>query len=196
LTEPVFLDIGAHEGQSLQQALECGMSHVYAFEPMPREFDLLTDRFGGDPRVTLFNYGLSDATGEREVFGTNDTFEASVYRTSWVPADAPTTVCDFVRATEWFDEHLTDSGPVFAKLNCEGSEVDILSDLERSGRIWKLAAVLVAFDIALVAGQGHREHAIRNRLGHIGFVGRLDLMAAYPGDNCLRSWLADVAVAA
>lgn len=193
MADGVFLDIGAHSGQTLRQALAHGFDHIYAFEPMPREFDLLQATYGDDPRVTLLNYGLSNVSGCQFMYGTNDSYEASVYRTSWVAADADETICRFVDASEWFDNHLTDDAPVYCKINCEGSEVDILSSLLASGQIWKVAAMLVAFDIALVESEAHREHEVRNDLTDAGFH-RLALMAAYKKPTYLRDWLADLRV--
>lgn len=177
----VFLDIGAHRGMTVDAALDYGFEHVYAFEPMPREFAELEAFYGNDPRVTLCNFGLSDETGQRPVYGTNDRYEASIHRgSSWVQDDAPVTVCEFVNATDWFRDNLPDGALAVCKMNCEASEADIFDSLIDSLEIWKIAAVTICWDVRLVPGLEHREAKVRRRFARMGFH-QWHLLAACKG---------------
>lgn len=177
----VFLDIGAHRGMTVEAALDYGFDRVFAFEPMPREFAELEDAYGTDPRVTLCNFGLSDATGARTMYGTNDRFEASIHRTSWVAEDAPSTECEFVNATDWFRANLPEGTQAVVKMNCEASEADIFDSLIASKEIWKIAAVTICWDVRLVPGMEHREGRVRRGFSRIGFNGRWHMLAACKG---------------
>jgi hypothetical protein len=42
------------------------------------------------------------------------------------------------RARDWFQEHVSDDDEVYVKLNCKGSECDILDDLLDSNEIRKV----------------------------------------------------------
>lgn len=166
---------------TVEAALDYGFDYVFAFEPMPREFAELVEAYGADPRVTLCNFGLSDASGSRAMYGANDCFEASIHRTSWVADDAPTTECEFVNATDWFRANLPESTEAVVKMNCEASEADIFDSLMASGEIWKIAAVTICWDVRLVAGMEHREREVRRGFSRIGFNQRWHMLAACKG---------------
>ena len=190
----IFLDIGAHEGQTVEAVSDMDFDRIFAFEPMPEQYARLVERFGDLPNVTLLPFGLSDVTGTLPVFGSNENLEASVYPMGGTVDELIVTVCDFVSASEWFKANLTDEDTVYAKINCEGSEVDILSDLVESGEIWKLHSVTVCFDVQNIPGQEHREWETRQAMDDIGFnVGRWHLFGAAQGEthrDRILDWMA------
>lgn len=192
----VFLDIGAYEGETVEAVIGMGFDQVYAFEPMPTQFAELARRFGNRPDVTLLNYGLSDMTCDRPVYGSNEHYEASVYPEAPQIDDQIVTRCSFVKATDWFRDNLEPGDRVVAKVNCEGSEVDILDDLIESGEIWTLEAVTICFDINRFEGREHRETQTRNSLATIGFdIPRWHLFGAAQGEthqDRIRDWLQSV----
>lgn len=185
-----FVDIGAHNGMTVEAALECGFDRVYAFEPMPREFAALTAAYGNDPRVQLHNFGLSNATGSRTMYGSNDNHAASIHRTAWQVDPDATTECKFVDAGEWFRDHAPQG--VVVKINCEGSECDIFDSLIDAGQMDKIRTVVICFDVRLVPGLAYREDEIRARFAEIGFD-RWHLFGAFKGathKDRIREWLA------
>lgn len=192
----VFLDIGAHRGMTVDAALDYGFDHVYAFEPMPRECAVLEKFYGDDPRVTLCHFGLSDATGPRLVYGTNDRYEASIHRgSSWVQDGAPATLCEFVNATDWFAAHLPEGTQAVCKMNCEASEADIFDCLIDSLEIWKIAAVTICWDVRLVPGLENRERDVRRKFARMGFT-QWHMLAACKGPTHkarIWEWLDDLA---
>lgn len=167
----IFLDVGAHNGQTLQEVVlpGYGFETIYAFEPMPTQYEILVERFARDPRVRIFNYGLADSTGPRPVYGDNSRLEASIYSTKEdVDADV-VTECAFYSASEFFRDYIPVGGTVIVKLNCEGAEVPILRDLADSGEIWKATNVMIDFDIRRVVGYETEAAAVIERLDAIGF---------------------------
>lgn len=190
----VFLDIGAHDGMTVDAVKDLDFDRIYAFEPMPTQFAELERRFGLDPDVTLLNFGLSDRTGCREMYGSNDNLEASVHSSGATVDETVVCDCEFVSASEWFRDNLTGDDEVYAKLNCEGSEVDILDDLVVTGEIWKLHSVTVCFDVQNIPGQEHREWETRQAMEAVGFnVGRWHLFGAAKGlthRDRLLDWMA------
>jgi len=190
----IFLDIGAHEGQTVEAVSDMDFDRIFAFEPMPEQYARLVERFGDREDITLLNFGLSNVTATLPVYGGNDHLEASVYPTGATVDEGVVTECDFVSATEWFEGNLTDSDEVYVKINCEGSEVDILGDLVESGEIWKIHSVTVCFDVQNILGQEHREWETRQAMDEIGFnVGRWHLFGAAVGDthrDRLLDWMA------
>jgi len=166
----IFLDVGAHEGLTLEVVADYGFDHIYSFEPMPEQFAILEQRFGDRPDITLLNYGLSNRTCELPVYGSNSEYEASVYQAPGRIDDSIKTTCRFVRATDWVRDNLDDSAsPIIAKLNCEGSEADILEDLIISEEIWRFGNIAIAFDIRRFPQGEYRYRALRDKFEEINF---------------------------
>lgn len=182
----VFLDVGAHEGQTLEAVVDMDFEHIYAFEPMPAQFARLQALFGDLPNVTLRNVGLAARNGAALVYGTNDDMEASLYPAKRDVDSETVTLCEFVRASDFFAD-LPEG--LIVKLNCEGAEVEILNDLIASGQIWKIANVLIDFDVRKIAGMEHLEDETLKRLADIGF----DRYSGWPQgathQDRIRAWL-------
>lgn len=153
----IFLDVGSHNGQTLAEVTKdiYDFSEIHAFEPMPNEYTAIRLAYGRIPSLKLHNYGLADFTGPSLIYGTNAICEASMYPTK-VDVDATViTECNFMRASMFFTT-LPDE-PIVVKMNCEGAEIPILTDLILSGEISRITHLTVDFDILRV--QGHEGEA-------------------------------------
>lgn len=194
MSRRVFLDIGAYRGETVEAVVDMGYDAIHSFEPMPREFAELDRRYGTVEHVHLHNFGLSDAHGTVPVYGTNDRYEASVYPALGFADEEVVTWCPMVDASDWFLANLGLDDEVDCKINCEGSEVDILASLTASGQIWKLARVTICFDISRVPEHAHREGEVRAAMEEIGFkIPRYHLFGAARGhthQDRIRHWLA------
>jgi len=104
---------------------------------------------------------------------------------------AHSTTCKFVRASEWFRDHLTDKDEVYMKINCEGCEADIIEDLLDSDEYRKITALCVAFDVRKIPSQVHREDEIKSRLKHRSYKNYVDLDSVYDGSHprAMEKWL-------
>jgi FkbM family methyltransferase len=166
----IFLDVGAHVGQTVEEVVKprYGFDQIYAFEPMPVQFRYLSDRFEDDARVEPRNFGLSDASGVVNLYGSNREMEASIYAEKNDADEHVVTECRMLEASEFIDT-LPDDATIIMKLNCEGAEIPILNNLVNTGRIHRLHNVMIDFDIRKVAGQEHLEKATLKRFGAVGF---------------------------
>ncbi|WP_415921961.1 FkbM family methyltransferase [Tateyamaria sp. SN6-1] len=166
----VFLDVGGHLGQTIDEVIKplYAFDVIYCFEPFPPCADILTDKFD-DPRFQLMRYGLSNTTGPL-TFHTNGAGDmgASV-KTHADDQKTIKTECQFVRATEFFQAHIADDDLVVMKLNCEGSECDIMNDLMDSGEVFKIDNVMIDFDVRKYPNHAHEEPALKARMAEIGF---------------------------
>lgn len=167
----VFLDVGAHEGQTLAEVVkpQWAFDRIYAFEPMPRQLKVLEEGYRDCDQVYLRDYGLADKTAVLPVYGKNDGMEASLFAAKRDVDETFVTKCLFVRASQWFESNVAHEDTVICKLNCEGAEVTILNDLIDSGEIHKLDHVMIDFDIRKVTGEEHREPDVLERLWRVGF---------------------------
>lgn len=157
----VFLDVGAHTGETVRAVIGPGYAfdRIECFEPVPECCDVL-ERLG-KPKVGVHRFGLWDRTGQHQIYDPGH-LGASVH--SDARPGATQAVVSFVQASEWFRANLSDSDEVYLKLNCEGAECDIIDDLLASGEIHKVKAMLVHFDVRKAPSQAHREAETRLRL--------------------------------
>ncbi|MCK9549638.1 FkbM family methyltransferase [Aquamicrobium sp.] len=166
----VFLDVGGHFGQTLEEVLKPLYSFdvVYCFEPFSAHSTVIRETFS-DPRLKLMDYGLSNVTGQLEFHSDGlDDMGASVKKREG-EAKAMVTRCDFVRASDFFRDHIQADDLVVMKLNCEGSECDIMNDLIDSGEISKIDNVMIDFDVRKYAHLAHEEPKLKKRMTDIGF---------------------------
>lgn len=190
----IFLDVGAHEGQTLEEVTKPSYSfdRIIAFEPMPAQYAHLVARFGAMSAVELLNYGLADATSARPIYGTNDQMEASIYAAKNDVDATVVTWCQILEASEFFRRHITGDDTVIVKLNCEGAEVPILNNLIDTGEIHKIANVMVDFDIRKVVGREVEEEALLARFREVEFTRFVlceDVMVGPTHQDRIANWL-------
>jgi FkbM family methyltransferase len=167
----IFIDVGAHNGETLHVALhpKWGFDRVFALEPASACQKWLAGF--RDPRLTVEPFGLGSASGKVKLHGAG-LLGGSIYedkRHRAVPQELLSTEeIELVRATDWFRTNVPRNAEVFLKLNCEGGEADILDDLLDSGCVEQLRSIYVDFDIRKVPSQAHRQQEIEERLRQDG----------------------------
>jgi FkbM family methyltransferase len=161
----IFLDIGAHVGETLEVVLDprWKFDRVVSFEPAPECWAAL-ERFT-DPRLELCRFGLWD--GDAAVPLNNPGDVGASVAADKDPVDEAT-VCEFRDASAWFAQHVGHEDEVFAKINVEGAEYEVIESLSRSGQLKKLDHLLVHFDVRKSPARAHLEPAIRARLDEAG----------------------------
>lgn len=170
----VFLDIGAHWGETLEEVLSplWRFDAVYAFEPDPECVAVLEQRFAADRatgKLIVVAAALSDRDGEAELFGGNEGGGASLYaEKSDIDPNRRKTI-QLIRTRDFFARTFGPDDLILAKLNCEGGEVPILNDLAASGEINKIARLVVDFDIRKVRGKRSLAKATMNAMRGAGF---------------------------
>ena len=167
----VFLDVGGHFGQTLEEVLKplYAFDVVYCFEPFPSHAKVIRENFA-DPRLKLLDYGLSNVTGPLEFHSAGDDDMGASVKKRDGETKAIVTRCDFVRASEFFRDHVEADDLVVMKLNCEGSECDILNDLMDSGEISKIDNVMIDFDVRKFPHLVDEEPKLMKRMADIGFT--------------------------
>ncbi len=171
----VFLDIGANFGQTLEVALDprYAFDRVYAFEPA-RVCLLQLDRFRDDRLVIEpFGIGAADTTG---LLFEPGTLGGSLYLGAEVSADDVEQI-EIRDASAWLSDNILQTDEVWAKLNCEGSEADIIERLHATGQLSRLDHVLLSLDIERFPEEADRGVTVLAMLEHAGvhFTRREDI---------------------
>jgi FkbM family methyltransferase len=159
----VFLDVGAHRGQTLSAVLEKDFDRIVCFEPVSQHWPVLKDLADGRTRIEPF--GLWNRTSEIELIDPG-TKGAGMWIKDRRRPEVPITreLCKFRRATDWFLDNVAADDRVYMKLNCEGAECDILDDLLDSGEFEKVAFLMVDFDVRKISALRHRQDEVMARL--------------------------------
>src|SRR5437867_1635846 len=120
----VFLDVGAHTGETLRAVRDpkYGFERIFCFEPSASCRKAL--RAVHDSRVTICAFGLWNETCEH-VLHDSGSLGASLFADKF-PTQRLQEPARFVRATDWFRANLDRRDEIYLKLNCEGAEFDIV----------------------------------------------------------------------
>lgn len=124
-SDSVCIDIGCHKGFILDSAIRrCGDGTFYAFEPLPNLAKLLRRKYSAHSRVRVYEYALSERTGEA-VFFIDD--EAPGRSGLYGPArNGRGREHTCVVKTARLDDLLPGIRPRFIKIDVEGAELDVL----------------------------------------------------------------------
>ena len=189
----IFVDVGAHEGQTIDEVRRWGFDVIHAIEPMPAQAKHLRERFAFDPRVVVHEFALSHTSGLTMMYGTNDALEASLYPSKDDVDDHVQTCVRAVRASAFF--RAMPRGCV-VQMNCEGAEIVILEDLLDSGQIARIGHLLVDFDARKVPELHDAPRSIVARLAATG----VDYRTTFPDlpvhGESVACWLRGFRVAA
>ena len=188
----VFLDVGAHVGETLLPAMDLRyrFDKIVCFEPVQACCAVLERLV--DDRVEICHFGLGMESGQQRIHDPG-TLGASVHAEG--PSEGRIETVEIRRASDWFKDEVAEDDDVFLKLNCEGSECDILDDLLRSGEIRKVDSALVDFDVRKVSALAHRETEVTELLEAAGYSQLLRLKEQHRGPThtaTIDDWLRSV----
>ena len=163
----LFLDIGAHHGETARVALEpeFGFDRVCCFDPDPCSWGYLEVLQQTDPRVEFYPFGLWNKNVTVPIYGTG-----RVGCTLF--ADKPVGRRDrvgegvFIKVSDWMASNVSSDDFMIAKLNCEGCECDILDNLMDEDMLEHVHAFYVDFDVRKIPSQAHRQNEVLKRLLH------------------------------
>ncbi len=81
LTEDsVVFDIGGYKGEWAQKIAERYNPYICIFEPVPKFYSLIIEKFKKNPKVSIFNFGLFDKNRVEKLSINHDS--SSIYRSS------------------------------------------------------------------------------------------------------------------
>ncbi len=123
-TNDVCLDVGAHRGETIAWMLEIFNGPIHAFEPVKVNFEACKSRYEKHSRVTLQNLGLSNKTGEAEIFIEENTQTNSLKSTNSSAESLKETI-----SLTTIDSYLSNHGIQtieMLKVDAEGHEMEIL----------------------------------------------------------------------
>jgi FkbM family methyltransferase len=161
----VFLDVGAHIGETLDvvRHAEWAFDSIVCFEPAPECWSQIAAF--ADDRVELCRFGLWDRDEDIELHN-----PGAVGASLWEDKDVVTgsTRCEFRDAATWFRNNVHRDDTVYMKINTEGAEVEMIRCLAAGGQLSKVDHLLVHFDVRKVPSKRHQEAEARTLLETAG----------------------------
>jgi FkbM family methyltransferase len=125
----IFVDVGAHFGQSSLKALnyKFGFDLVIAYEPSKRAQKRLARI--KDSRLRIKPFALGGESGQALLYGTGFLGASLFPDKVGIVEPTQTESIDVKTAHQELGEFLIEGNSVWLKMNCEGSELAILRDL-------------------------------------------------------------------
>lgn len=163
----IFLDLGAHIGETLEVALgsKYSFDKLYCFEPSRECCDVIRAKYK-DKRLVICNYGLWDKDCIMPLYNSGE-LGASVFKDKPNRHGGASRAAKFVSASSWFSQYLNFDDQVYLKINSEGSECVILDDLIYSNQYKKVTVLMVDFDVRKIPSQRHLEKEMRAKLSKL-----------------------------
>ena len=140
----IFIDVGGHRGQALEVALnpKYGFSQYIILEPSSAAFKFLK-KFK-DEKIKLYPFGLGNKQSQTFLYNSG-TPGASIFINKFKNIVFKELV-EIRKASDCLRPHLQNS-KCFIRINCEGSEIEIIEDLLNSQLLENNHSFLVDFDI-------------------------------------------------
>jgi len=160
----IFLDVGAHRGETAKAALLFDFDAVHSFEPAGEQRVVVEEVAQGDRRLTVHPFGLAGRDGTARLYFGKYTTGASLYADKRnVDPDRYEDI-SLRRASDWIRQNLQPDDMILMKINVEGAEVDILEDLEAAGLLPWFRQLLYYPDSRKVPSLRDRGRAVTSRI--------------------------------
>ena len=189
----IFVDVGGAYGQTIEEISGplWKFDLIFSFEPQKTFADNLKKKYGSV--ATIIPAALSDSTGQCNLYG--DGGSASIFSRKRNVDIAKVQVIETISANEFFQDNIGTEDFVLIKLNCEGAEGRILTDLAAGRQLDKVANVMIDFDLRKVRGARRQPRKIMNMLAEQGFDRYFlsdDVMLGKSHAERIRNWLAHI----
>jgi FkbM family methyltransferase len=173
----IFINIGGYDGEVCAKMLnpEFKFDRVICIEPMKNECELIKNKYV-DSRLEVYPFGLWNETCQKKLYSANG-HSASIFRGrvgGRSENDKALQLCDFIKASDFFKEHISKDDYVIVKINCEGAEYEIINDLLDTGEYDKIHGIMIHFDSNGFIKLKERPRKLKDRLNLMGYNNYMD----------------------
>ena len=187
----IFIDVGAHYGETIEEVIKkkYNFDLIYAFEPSKKCLHKLKKY--KSHKIIINNYGLGEKNENRELYSSGK-LGANIYLNN---KNEISEKIKINKASDWFKDHIKETDIVFVKLNCEGSECEIINDLLINNQFNKIYNVMITFDVRDISGKEHEEIKTRKILKNnksINYCFADNVMKGKTHQKRIANWLHNV----
>lgn len=133
----IVLDVGGYEGDWCAQIATRFNPNIFVFEPVPSYYEAVVARFASNPRVKVYNFGLSDKSETQTLSvlaAGSSAFRAGANQIQVELVD----ICAFLERTQIDQIDLI-------KINIEGGEYPLLARMIRAGIVPRCKDIQIQF---------------------------------------------------
>ena len=143
----IFLDIGAHIGESLEIAIKPKYSFDRLIEVEPSFHAIKYLRKYRDSRIEILPVGFGSNNGNVKLHGAGSV-GASIHldKTPWWNTSE---IIQIVKFSTWFKSNIQKTDSVWLKINVEGAENEIVDEILLLND-YKFKSILISFDVEKV----------------------------------------------
>lgn len=157
----VFLDVGAHTGQTLTAAQRWGFDRIECFEPVAENCAVLKEL--ADKRTVINPFGLWNKTASVPIYDPGSQ-GGSIWKRP--QRSTKSELCRMVRASDWLRENVHSCDEVWMKINAEGAEIDIINDMLDTDTFQRVSFLEVMWDAHKIPAVASRLAAVQARLAN------------------------------
>ena len=185
----IFIDVGSHIGETLNEVINkrYNFDKIFCIEPSKNSISKLK-KFN-DSRIEIVPAAFGNKNKSSKLFSSGD-LSASIY-TNENNINKFENI-NIIKTSDWFKNNIDINDIVYVKLNCEGSECDIIDDLIDSNEIIKIFSLLITFDVRDFKNLKYREVETRKKLKKsnlINFCFSDEMMIGETHALRIRNWL-------
>ena len=141
----IFIDVGAHTGESLEEAVRgvYKLDVIHAIEPSHFGYNKIKKI--RDKRIILHNIGVADYNGTAKLYGSG-AVGASLFKDKkqlWNKTEEVV----IRKFSNWLNENIPTNAQCFVKINVEGSEISILKEILQSTKKDCIKSILLSIDV-------------------------------------------------
>jgi FkbM family methyltransferase len=151
----VVFDVGGFHGEFASMIYNKYGCKMYIFEPLPEFCRIIRNKFSPNPDVKVFCFGLSDRTIKESISSSGDT--SSIYLSGNKVEIELKSAVDFIRENKIENIDLM-------KINIEGGEYDLLTDLINNKLINRISNIQVQFHDFIIDNAREKMQSIQNEL--------------------------------
>lgn len=135
--DSIVVDVGGYEGKWANDIYKKYNCNIFIFEPIKEYYDKIVERFKENPKIRVYNYGLSNKDCDKQISLLNDS--SSLFKKS-----RNLQKITLVNASNFFNSEKIGKIELI-KINIEGGEYDLLENLIENGLIYKIRNIQVQF---------------------------------------------------
>jgi len=117
----IVFDVGGYKGDFTDKIFNKFQSHIYIFEPHPEFYNSLKIKYKNNPKIKVFNYGLSDKSSRISL---NDLDDGS----SFYKKSDKTYLCEMKEFNSVFEDFKIEKINLM-KINIEGGEFPLMDNI-------------------------------------------------------------------
>lgn len=153
----VVIDLGGYEGQWSSDIFSRYCPFIHVFEPVEEFANKITHRFKHNPKIYVYQFGLSNLTETKSIYIQND--GSSIFRGEGIAESIK-----LKTAIDFFKEKNIDFIELI-KINIEGGEYDLLEHLIEHNFVKNIQNIQVQFH-DFIPNAETRMREIQTKLSH------------------------------